>query len=134
MWVFIKGIPRELDSKGLEKLIKKILRPAWYPFYLRGRITISGTKILKIVHTRSRSIEYHGLIQVKPEERTQSVIEKINHAKFNGREWESHPYSKRYTRRDRRKMMLGDPYYSTERRQTERRRKNLVSQVIDAKL
>ena len=134
MWVFIKGIPREMDSKGLEKFIKKLLRPAWYPFYLRGRITITGTKILKIVHTRTRSIEYHGLIQVKPEEHTRSVIEKINQAKLDGRELESHPYSKRYTKRDRRKMMLDNPHYSMERRLAERRRKNLVSQVIDARL
>ena len=134
MWVFIKGIPRGMDSKGLEKLIKKLLRPAWSPFNLSGRISISGAKILKIVHTRSRSIEYHGLIRVKPEERVQSVIEKINQAKVEGRNLESHPYNKRYTKRDRRKLLLDDPHDANERRRTERRRKNLVSQVIDAKL
>jgi hypothetical protein len=132
MWVFIKGIPKEMDSKGLEKLIKRMLRPLWSPFFIRGRIRISGTKILKIVHTRSRTVEYHGLIQVKPEEKTQSVIEKINQAKIKGRILESHMYYKRYTRRDRRKMLLDGTSESNERRHIERRRKNLVSQVIDA--
>jgi hypothetical protein len=134
MWVFVKGIPRGMDSKGLEKLIKKLLRPAWSPFSLSGRISISGAKILKIVHTRSRSTEYHGLIRVKPEERVRSVIEKINRAKVDGRNLECHPYSNRYTKRDRRKLLLDDPHDSNERRRAERRRRNLVSQVIDAKL
>lgn len=134
MWVFIKGIPKEMDSRGLEKFIKKLLRPAWSPFALSGRIRISGTKILKIVHTRTRTIEYHGLVQVKPEERHREVIEKINQALLDGRRLESHPYSKRYTRRDRRKMLLDDPNASNERRRIDRRRKNLVSQVVDASL
>jgi hypothetical protein len=132
MWVFIKGIPKEMDSKGLEKIIKKLLRPAWSPFFIRGHIGLSGTKILKIVHTRTRRVEYHGLIRVKPEDKTDRVIKRLNQSVANGRKLESHIYCKRNTRRDRRKMLLDNHNDSNERRRVERRRMNLVSQVIDA--
>lgn len=133
MWVFIKGIPDEMGSKELEKFIKKILKSSWSPFTITGRIRVSGTKILKIVHTRTRMTEYHGLIQIKPVDKIRSVIEKINQTTLDGRRLEAHPYCKRFTRRDPRKLLFNETKgNSPERRQIERRRRNLVSQVIDA--
>jgi hypothetical protein len=135
MWVFIKGIPREMDARGLEKLIKRILKPAWSPFGMAGRIRILAAKILKIVHTRTRTVDHHGLIQISPASKTAFVIEKINQARLNGRHLEAHIYAKRYSKRDRRAMLLDDtPRKSTERRGLERRRKNLLSQVVDTAL
>jgi hypothetical protein len=134
MWVFIKGIPKEMDSKGLERFIKRLLFPAWLPFAVTGRVRIAGSKILKIVHTRTRSVEYHGLIQIQPASRAESVIERINQSKIGGRPLHSHPYSKRYTRSDRRKKLFTELGHSYDRREIERRRKHLVSQVVDASL
>ncbi len=135
MWIFIKGIPKQMDSKALERFIKRVLSPGWLPFAVAGRIRIKGSKILKIVHTRTRSVEYHGLIQIQPASRAESVIERINRSKINGRTLESHPFSKRFTRADRRNAFLevGDRG-STDRRRIERRRRNLVSQVVDSSL
>ncbi|MCU7853476.1 MAG: hypothetical protein KZQ80_14830 [Candidatus Thiodiazotropha sp. (ex Monitilora ramsayi)] len=77
--------------------------------------------------------EYHGLIQIKPVDKIRGVVDKINQATLNGRRLEAHPYCKRFTRRDPRKLLFNDTHGSpSERRQVERRRKNLVSQVIDA--
>ncbi len=134
MWVFIKGIPKEMDSKGLERFIKRLLFPGWLPFVVNGRVRISGSKILKIVHTRTRSIEYHGLIQIQPASRAESVIERINQSKIDGQLLHSHPYSKRYARSDRRKRLFPEHGHSYERRVLDRRRKHLVSQVVDASL
>jgi hypothetical protein len=133
MWVFIKGIPKEMNSKALEKFIKRLLSHSWLLFKVRGRIRIAGSKILKIVHTRSCSVEYHGLIQVLPASKVESVIQRINQAKINGRQLQAHTYNKRFVRSDRRRMLFSEaneqPY---ERRQLERRRRHLVSQVVDA--
>ncbi len=134
MWVFIKGIPKEMDSKGLEKFIKRLLFPGWLPFTVTGRVRIAGSKILKIVHTRTRSVEYHGLIQIQPASRAESVIERINQSKIDGRPLHSHAYNKRYARSDRRKMLFTELGHSYERRMVDRRRKHLVSQVVDASL
>jgi hypothetical protein len=133
MWVFIRGIPQEMNSKVLEKFVKRLLHPGWLPFNVRGRVRISASKILKIVHTRSHSVEYYGLIQVLPASKVESVIQRINQAKIKGQQLQAHTYNKRFVRSDRRKMLFnetsGHPY---DRREIERRRRNLVSQVVDA--
>ncbi len=135
MWIFIRGIPKAMDSKALDKFIRRLLFPGWLPFMRAGRIRITGSKILKIVHTRTRSVEIHGLIQVMPASKAEIVIDRINQAKIDGRQLHAHPYSKRFLRADRRKVYF-DPSreHTPERRRTERRRKHLVSQVIDATL
>ena len=135
MWIFIKGIPKEMDSTALEKFIRRIVSPGWLPFAVSGRVRIKGAKILKIVHTRTRSIEYHGLIQIQPASRAESVIQRINKSKVQGRLLEAHPYSKRYSRADRRNMFLQEQSQgrvAADRRQIDRRRRNLISLVVDA--
>jgi len=135
MWIFVRGIPRQMDSKALDKFIKRLLSPGWLPFMRAGRIRITGSKILKIVHTRTRTVEFHGLIQVMPASKAGSVIDRINQAQIDGRKLHAHPYSKRFLRSDRRKSFL-DPSREKvpERRRIDRRRKHLVSQVVDATL
>ena len=135
MWIFIKGIPNGMDSKALERYIKRILSPGWLPFAVTGRIRIKGSKILKIVHTRTRSVEYHGLIQIQPASRVDFVIARINRSTIKGRRLECHPYSKRFARADRRNMFLQErDANAQDRRQVERRRRHLVSQVVDVSL
>ncbi len=135
MWIFVRGIPREMDSRALDRFIKRLLFPGWLPFIQAGRIRIAGSKILKIVHTRSHTVEFHGLIQVMPADRAKRVIDRINQAKIDGRQLHAHTYNKRFIRGDRRKTLF-DPARTLvhERRQVERRRKHLVSQVVDATL
>ena len=133
MWIFIKGIPKEMDSVALEKFVKRILSPGWLPFAVTGRVRVKGSKILKIVHTRTRSVEFHGLIQIKPASQADRVIQRINSSRIKGRKLECHPYSKRYARADRRNMLMdAGRKTSADRRQVERRRGNLVSQVVDS--
>lgn len=133
MWIFIKGIPKEMDSQALERFVKRTLSPGWLPFAVTGRVRIRGSKILKIVHTRTRSVEYHGLIQIQPASQAERVIQRINNAMINGRRLESHPYSKRFARADRRNMFIeAGGKSASDRRQVERRRANLVSQVVDS--
>ncbi|MGD8907795.1 MAG: hypothetical protein PVI92_00500, partial [Chromatiales bacterium] len=119
-----------MNSKALKKFAKRLLSYGWLPFNLRNRIIISASKILKIVHTRSRSVEYHGLIQVLPAGKVESVIQRLNHATINGQQLRAHTYNKRLIRSDRRGVFFSEantqPY---ERRQHERRRSHLVSQV-----
>lgn len=134
MWVFIKGIPEEMDSKALERFIKRLLFPGWLPFVMNGRVKIAGSKILKIVHVRSHSVEHHGLIHVLPSTQVERVIRRINLAKLGDQPLQSHRYSKRFTLLDRRGMAYHEAAQRSERRQMERRRNHLVSHVVDASM
>jgi hypothetical protein len=134
MWIFIKGIPEEMDAKALERYVKRLLFPNWLPFGLHGRIKIYGSKILKIVHIHSHSVERHGLIQVLPASQVEWVMRQINQTRIGGRYLQSHPYSKRFTRLDTRDITFAGVQKASERRQVERRRSHLVSQVVDASM
>jgi hypothetical protein len=135
MWVFIKGIPEEMNSKALAKFVKRQLSPAWLPISLNGRVRVTGSKILKIVHTRSQSVEYHGLIQVLPASKAEGVMERINQTRIGDRQLQSHPYSRRFVQSDRRRQIYHDGRSKqSEHRQVERRRSHLVCQVVDASL
>jgi hypothetical protein len=125
-----------MDSKALQKFVKRLLFIDWFPFNLRGRrARVAGSKILKIVHVRSQLAEYHGLIQVVPAGKEEGVIRRINRAKINGQQLQAHTYNRRFSRLDRRKTMSNEQRAPTfERREIERRRKHLVSQVVDASL
>jgi hypothetical protein len=133
MWIFIKGIPKEMDSKALEQFVKRLLHPRWLTLSAAGYARITGTKILKIVHARTRLVEYHGLIQVQSVSSVESVMQRINQARINGRRLQSHPYNKRNACKDRRSRPYGSgKRYYPDRRRIERRRTHLVSQVVDA--
>ncbi|MEJ2692084.1 MAG: hypothetical protein P8166_03255 [Candidatus Thiodiazotropha sp.] len=124
-----------MNSKALAKLIKRRLFPAWLPISLNRRVRVAGTKILKIVHTRTQTVEYHGLIQVLPANKVEGVMERINQTRIGDRQLQSHPYSRRFVYSDRRREIYADrePKQS-ENRQLERRRSHLVCQVVDASL
>ena len=132
MWIFVKGIPEEMDSKALGRFIKRLLFPIWLPFGLNGSVTISGSKILKIAHTRTYSVEFHGLIQVLPANQVERVIRQINQTRAGGRQLYSHHYRRRFTCLDRRFTDFAEAPSPPEIDRVERRRNHLVSQVVDA--
>ncbi|MCU7935415.1 MAG: hypothetical protein KZQ99_11110 [Candidatus Thiodiazotropha sp. (ex Dulcina madagascariensis)] len=132
MWVFIKGIPSEYKARDLLKLVNRHFKPAWSVLPVNG-VRIAHSKILEILQTGSESREYHGLVYIKPPNMLHSVIGWLNATSVKGRRLRVHPYVQRYTGRDRRRQQLDKTIvFPGERRRRDRRRKNLVSQIVDS--
>ncbi|MCU7931365.1 MAG: hypothetical protein KZQ90_11225 [Candidatus Thiodiazotropha sp. (ex Codakia rugifera)] len=132
MWVIIKGIPGEYTVRDLNKLVNRRFKPAWALMPIRGA-KIARSKILKIMYTRSRNWEYHGLVYIKPPSLVHSVIGRLNATTIEGKRLQAHPYIRRFTGRDRRSQLLGEvALFPGERRRMDRRRGNLVSQIVDS--
>lgn len=131
MWVFIKGISKEVSVKQLHKLITRQLNPLWSIMPIRG-VKVEESKILKIMHTKSRVWEYYGLVCFKPSRQVHAVIGRLNTIKINGMRLQAHPYIRRRKSRDRRQRLVeGTEQYPGDRRRNDRRRGNLVSQISD---
>ena len=131
MWVFIKGIPKEISVKELHKLVSRQFSPLWSVIPIRG-VKVEESKILKIMHTNTRVWEYYGLIYINPSRLVHSVIGRLNTTKIKGKRVQAHPYIRRHRSRDRRQQIVeGVEQYPGERRREDRRRRSLVSQIND---
>ncbi|MES9850316.1 MAG: hypothetical protein ABW170_00605 [Candidatus Thiodiazotropha sp. L084R] len=86
-----------------------------------------------MMYNKSSQWEYHGLIYINPSETAHEMIGRLNANSKKGRRLRAHPYIRRQSTRDRRKLLLGlaDPFPG-ERRREDRRRVNLASQIVDS--
>jgi hypothetical protein len=131
MWVFIKGIPDDISVKQLRKLITRQVSPLWSFMPVKG-VKVEECKILKIMHSNSKTWEYYGLVYINPSHLAHAVVGRLNVNKFKGKQLQAHPYIKRHRKRDRRKLTVVESVqYPGERRGKDRRRGNLVSQISD---
>ena len=134
MWVFIKGISGECSARELTKMVCRLASPGWSLFSTKlNSSCIERSKVLKMMYNKSSQWEYHGLIYINPSETAHEMIGRLNANSKKGRRLRAHPYIRRQSTRDRRKLLLGlaDPFPG-ERRREDRRRVNLASQIIDS--
>jgi hypothetical protein len=134
MWVFIKGISSDCSARELARMVNRLINPGWAFFF--NRVNSSGivrSKVLKTMYNLTSKWEYHGLLYITPSESAHEIIGRLNAAHRKGKTLHAHPYIHRQSSRDRRRLILD---YATpfpgERRKRERRRVNLVSQVVDS--
>lgn len=130
MWVFIKGIPNAITGKELFKLVSRQFNPVWSITPIKG-VKIEDCKILKIKRTRSRTWECYGLVYISPSKLVHAAIGRLNTARLNGKRVQAHPYVSRDRSRDRRQQAVLEEPYPGDRRQYDRRRAILVSQISD---
>jgi hypothetical protein len=134
MWVFIKGISDECSARELTKIVSRFVKPGWSLFSARmNGMRIERSKILKTMYNKATRWEYHGLVYVNSSDSVHELIGRLNATPFKGRVLRAHPYIRRQSSRDRRKLILDQTNpFPGERRKSDRRRGNLVSQVIDS--
>jgi hypothetical protein len=131
MWVFIKGLPDEISVKVLRKLITRQVSPLWSYMPVKG-VKVEECKVLKIMHSNSKTWESYGLVYISPSRLAHAVVGRLNVKKFKGKQLQAHPYIKRHRNRDRRKLSIVESVqYPGERRSKDRRHGNLVSQISD---
>jgi hypothetical protein len=134
MWVFLKGITGECSARDLAKMVNRFVKPGWSLFTSKTNgIEVERSKVYKTMYNRCSQWEYHGLIYISPPESAHKVIGRLNASAKRGRALRAHPYIRRQPTRDRRRLILDQTHpFPDERRRQDRRRVNLVSQIIDA--
>jgi hypothetical protein len=134
MWVFIKGISDECSARELTKIVSRVVKPGWSLFSTRvNGMRVERSKILKTMYNKASRWEYHGLVYVNSPDSVHELIGRLNATWIKGRILHAHPYIRRQSSRDRRKLVLDQTNpFPDDRRKSDRRRGNLVSQVIDS--
>ncbi|MEJ2609546.1 MAG: hypothetical protein P8179_05505 [Candidatus Thiodiazotropha sp.] len=132
MWVFIKGIASECSARDLSKLVKRHAKLGWSLFSPKV-IDIERSKVLKIMYCASTHWEYHGLVYITHPDLVHGLIGRLNAARVQGKHLHAHPYVRRHSSRDRRRLILDQSTtFPGERRKSDRRRGSLVSQIVDS--
>jgi hypothetical protein len=130
MWIFYKHLPVGTTIRKINKVTLKGCKSRLGLTSLLKRNIIKRTKIIRIKDLETEIIEYHAIVQVDSPATAANIIEYLNGKTINGLRLKPHSYHRRYPSRDRRNYQTAHPSLQ-ERRQSERRRSNLVTKVIE---
>jgi hypothetical protein len=130
MWIFYRHLPRGVTTKEIQRVTQKGAYGSWSPLFLFAKPKIKRSKIIRIRDPQTESIEYHAIVQVDSPITADTIIQNLDGKTVNGLFLKPHRYYRRFSNRDRR-INHDEPYDSEERRATDRRRRNLVTHVLD---
>ncbi len=130
MWIFYRHLPRGTTTREINKVTMKGCKAAMGLTSLFRKNPVKRSKIIRINDLETKNTEYHGLVQVDSPTMAQSIIESLNGKTVNGLHINPHRYHRRFPSRDRRSHQTAHPN-QLERRKGDRRRSNLVTQVLE---
>jgi hypothetical protein len=130
MWIFFKHLPKNITLKEIQKVTLKGARVGRSLFALFNKPEIKRSKIIRIKDLQKDSLEYHAIVQISPASLTDTIINNLDGKTVNGLYLKLHRYQRRFGNRDRRNIQ-NDIYQKDERRQTDRRRQNLITRVVE---
>ena len=131
MWIFLRQIPKGSTRRELGKFVSKGLSPSWMPFPFLSRAKVKRCEILEILNPETKTIEYHGLVQLDPNRAALPVIDRVNGRSLRGKPIEVRKYFRRSGHRDRR-ALFSESAGRQELRRKDRRRDRLRSKVLHA--
>ena len=130
MQLFIPCIPDSVSEADLRRFMQQALCSPWRRLLKRWG-HIGSIRILKITHQESRSVEYHGLVDVEPARQAERLIKKLNNTLLGGEAVEVRQYHRRSGFRERRRQHSGmESLAITDRRTRERRRGSLIIEQV----
>ncbi|MGA7981721.1 MAG: hypothetical protein WCA32_16045 [Chromatiaceae bacterium] len=130
MKIFLRRIPANTSKAHLQSAVERAIAPRWY-FPLRRTGVIHSCRLLKIEDLARKAVELHGLVDVRPDQTARSAIMKLNGRKLAGKVVEAREWRERSPGRDRRKASTDASQLPfPERRRRERRRSNIVIEVL----
>ncbi|MCP4433365.1 MAG: hypothetical protein GY806_20505 [Gammaproteobacteria bacterium] len=100
-------------------------------FSFPSRAKVKRCEILEILNTETKTIEYHGLVQIDPSKAALKVVERVNGGRLQGKFIEVRKYVHRSGHRDRR-ALFSERDDRQELRRQDRRRDRLRSKVLHA--
>ncbi len=131
MWIFFKHLPRGVTAQEIATITRKGTHKSWLPLHLFTKPIIKRSKIIRIKDPENDTLEYHAIVQVDSSELADTIVENLDGRTVNGVFLKPHRYFRRFPNRDRRsRHESGTPL--TERRVMERRRKNLITYVLES--
>jgi hypothetical protein len=126
--VFIRLLPESVTQNELRRFVSNGLRSRWLiAFPVSGKIR--SVEIRKFTNGTSRSVEYHGIVDIEPAKAAVKAIRKLNRTLLKGKEVEVRKYYQRSVLRDRR-IAMGARTPSDERRKRDRRRGSMVMERV----
>ncbi|MET0091872.1 MAG: hypothetical protein ABW068_17985 [Candidatus Thiodiazotropha sp.] len=130
MWIFFKHLPRGVTTKEIATITRKEAHKSWLPLHILSKPKVMRSKIIRIKDLESETLEYHAIVQVDSSELADTIVENLEGRTVNGLFLKPHRYFRRFPNRDRRSRHDGESPV-TERRLMERRRKNLITHVLE---
>ena len=129
MILFIGNIPAHSTERDFSRFMSKAGSGplAWLPF--GPRPVVRQCQVLCIQDEEKNSVEFQGPVAIQPVKSSQSLLRRLDGKKFNGKPVEVRRYFKRSFRMDRRIIHTDPESLSEERRQGDRRRAYLKTQV-----
>ncbi|AKH20123.1 hypothetical protein [Sedimenticola thiotaurini] len=95
MKILIPHVPPTITRQALTEVIQAALKPRWYfPFHNGPAVT--KCKLVRILDVDSGAIEFHGLIDIYPDDKVNKTIKRLNGTTINGfrlsvRKWIDRP-------------------------------------------
>jgi len=126
MKIFIRGLPADTSAASLRAFAETLLTPPWY-LPMSRRIKLRSCVVLKMKDLASKTVEFHGLLEVTPYKSAMDAIERLNRQEFQGRLLAARTWHERVGQNDRRNVPSPeDDNTSKDRRTRNRRRRRLV--------
>ncbi len=130
MRLFIRMLPEGVSEEELYQFVQQAIRSPWSRLFGRGA-RIKSTNILQITDQESRSVEYHGVVDVEPMKSALMAARRLCHLKLRGSELEVRPYYYRSRSHDRRgQEPLVEGLTIHNRRLSDRRRPRLQKERV----
>lgn len=127
MLLFISHVPGNITKKELTEFIRSSGGHFWRLLPFIHQPTIAKCEILRIKDRLSDTIEYHGLISIRPIKTSASLLTRLDGERLSGKPVCVRQYYKRSTYKDRRRLHADLELLPEERRNIDRRRPFLVS-------
>jgi hypothetical protein len=123
-------LPVGVSEEELHQFVRQALRSPWARLFGRGA-RIKTTNILKITDQETRSVEYHGVVDIEPVKSALMAAKRLRRLKFRGRELEVRPYHYRSRNGEQRgQKPLMEDLSIHNRRLTDRRRARLQKERV----
>ena len=122
MLLFFRNIPANTRTSDFHKLIKPAMGNAVFSAFNKGRIV--NVKIVRLLDSNTKILEYHGLVRIEPDKVAQKVIKRLNRKSFKGVRINVREYRSRSWHNDRRTKM-SNTLKSASLRKKDRRRRDI---------
>ena len=127
MLVFIRLLPESVTQNDLLQFVSKAVRSPWQNLLLPSP-RIHSIEIRKLSSSTNHTVEYHGIVDIKPAKAAVKAIRKLNRTPLKGKEVEVRKFYQRSALRDRR-VKTDDPPVD-ERRKRDRRREGMITERV----
>lgn len=129
MLLFVKGFPITFTPPALRCHVLNTLRVQGILTWRQG--SLGSCDIVRVLDRDTGTIEYYGLIEMRPAKLALQVIRQLNGVSLQGRTLEVHRYHHRSLRHERRlAVALTAAEIQPDRRQGERRRSDLRLELL----